>query len=421
MSEAPPGERSGNFRAAGIEGVEMESPRQSWTFLAAYAFAWAGGSIAYVPFLTILLPSRISHIYEGNAAVWWLSALTFSGAIVASLANIGAGLASDLTRSRRPWIAAGLAINLFTLLQFSWVEKPLHFLGFIVLWQLSLNMVLAPLAAWAGDCVPDSQKGTLGGMLAFAPALGALSSVAVTAFGSDGLGTQLPIVGAFVLVSVLPVLLLVTPRAVEATRPARSVQSKAQNPLQQATVLMWLARFLVQLAESSLFAFLLIFFRSVRAGVSETSVASLFAVVLTVAVPIALAVGRWSDRERRPIMPLAICAAIGGGGLLVMANSRALLVVSGGYLLFGTAIAVFLSLHAGQTLRVLPRPDRRGRDLGFFNLTNTLPSIVMPVFALSLIPTLGFSAMLALLAGLSFVAASLLAILARRPLGREAL
>src|SRR3546814_8025448 len=52
--------------------------------------------------------------------------------------------------------------------------------GIIIAWQLTLNMMLGPLAAWAGDCVPDDQKGLLGGLLAFSPALGAWSGALVT-------------------------------------------------------------------------------------------------------------------------------------------------------------------------------------------------------------------------------------------------
>jgi hypothetical protein len=59
-------------------------------------------------------------------------------------------------------------------------------------------------------------------------------------------------------------------------------------------------------------------------------------------------------------------------------------------------------------LRVLPRSDRRGRDLGFFNLTNTLPSLVMPGLTLALVPALGFRGLFLLLAGLAFGAAALL-------------
>ena len=41
-----------------------------------------------------------------------------------------------------------------------------------------------------------------------------------------------------------------------------------------------------------------------------------------------------------------------------------------GFAVFSLASAVFLALHSAQTLRVLSRPERRGRDLGLFNLTN---------------------------------------------------
>jgi hypothetical protein len=69
---------------------------------------------------------------------------------------------------------------------------------------------------------------------------------------------------------------------------------------------------------------------------------------------------------------------------------------------------VFLSLHSGQTLRVLPNSGRRGRDLGLFNLTNTLPSIIMPVLALAIVPGQGFPVLLRLLAVLTFVSSALL-------------
>ena len=85
-----------------------------------------------------------------------------------------------------------------------------------------------------------------------------------------------------------------------------------------------------------------------------------------------------------------------------------------GYALFSLTTSVFLSLHSAQTLRVLPRSDRRGRDLGYFNLTNTVPSLVMPWLTLALVPQLGFPALFAVLAALAAGAAVLLATIALR-------
>ena len=79
------------------------------------------------------------------------------------------------------------------------------------------------------------------------------------------------------------------------------------------------------------------------------------------------------------------------------------------YAVFGFATSIFLALHSAQTLRTLPDGNRRGRDLGLFNLTNTMPSLVMPWFTLALVPWFGFSGLFLLFAALALVAALLLA------------
>jgi predicted MFS family arabinose efflux permease len=86
-----------------------------------------------------------------------------------------------------------------------------------------------------------------------------------------------------------------------------------------------------------------------------------------------------------------------------MAAAPGIVTALAGYALFGLATAMFLSLHSAQTLRILPRPELRGRDLGLFNLTNTMPSLIMPGLTLSLVPLFGFAGLflaLAVLAGL---------------------
>src|SRR3546814_14725894 len=85
--------------------------------------------------------------------------------------------------------------------------------GIIIAWQLTLNMMLGPLAAWAGDCVPDDQKGLLGGLLAFSPALGAWSGALVTWPGMVSGESRLIVIALLVASAVLPVLLLGRPRA----------------------------------------------------------------------------------------------------------------------------------------------------------------------------------------------------------------
>ena len=171
---------------------------------------------------------------------------------------------------------------------------------------------------------------------------------------------------------------------------------------------MWVSRLLVQIAEAALFAYLLLYFRSLDSAVDEGRIARLFSAVLAAAVPIAILVGRWADRVERPRRILAACAFCSGLGLLAMSAAASVHDARVAYVGFGLATTVFLSLHSGQTLRVLPNPLRRGRDLGLFNLTNTLPSIIMPALAVAIVPQQGFPTLLRLLAMLTFASAVLL-------------
>jgi sugar phosphate permease len=163
-----------------------------------------------------------------------------------------------------------------------------------------------------------------------------------------------------------------------------------------------------------LFAFLLFWLRSLSPEFSENTATRLFSTILIIAVPVALLVGRWSDRNARPLYPLAILAGLSSIGLLVMALAGGLTGALVGYLLFGVTSMTFLSLHSSQTLRVLARPQFRGRDLGVFNLTNTVPSLIIPGLTIALVPSFGFSSLFLLLAILAFVACLLIAVISRR-------
>lgn len=391
----------------------LPAQRQSLRFLLLYALAVAGGAVSYVPFLTLLLPVRAESM-TGEGAIDLLAYCAFAGAGAASLANIGFGWASDRTGTRKPWIVAGLAWSSALLVSMPAASSPISLVGLIVLWQVGLNMMLGPLAAWAGDMVPDEQKGTLGGLLAFAPALGAASGALATIPGLAGPDTRLMLVAALVLAMVLPVLLFGNPRPMPhllqgAPRDAAGARSNVGGTVAR----MWLARLLVQIAEAALFAYLLVWFLSVDPTFTDNDTARIFALVLAFSVPLAMISGRWSDLRNRPIVPLIAGAGIGAVGLIAMAVASTIEGAIAGYVVFGLSSGVFLALHSSQTLRVLPKPATRGRDLGIFNLTNTVPSLIMPWLTLALVPVFGFGALFFVLAALTVVATLLLATMPR--------
>lgn len=373
----------------------------------------AGGAIAYVPFLTILLPIQVTGM-AGDRDVTWLAYATFAGALAASAANIFFGWLSDRSAVRRPWIIGGLLWSCALLVGFAYITDVVWLIAWLVLWQMGLNMMLSALGAWAGDTIPDRQKGLLGGLLAFAPAAGALSASLITLPDLADAQGRLWLVAMLVAACVLPAVLAGAPRPFpELMRDEPAPEEEPTRRPANMVVRMWLARLLIQISEAALFAFLYFWFRSVDPAMTDANVARIFSVILVASVPLALLTGHLADRYGRPFLPLAIGAAISAVGLVLMALSNSLTSAIAGYVVFGIAASTFLSLHTGQTLRILPRAKNRARDLGIFNLTNTSPSLVMPWLAIGLVPAFGFSGLFIALAACAAMAALLIASLSR--------
>jgi MFS family permease len=381
------------------EAAAPKAPRFLWLF----ALAWAGGAIAYVPFLTILLPLRVI-VTSGADGVRMIAIYTFLGAICASAGNILFGWLSDRSGVRKPWVLAGLVLSQALLVALPLSKSAWTTVGLILLWQLALNMMLGPLSAWAADRVPRKRTGFLGGLMALSPALGALSGVIVTVPGLADADQRLWLVSAMVAACVLPVVLVER----DARAHVQPDDAAAERPRRHFALTMWAARLLVQIAEAALFAYLLLYFRSLDPLIQDSRVARLFSAVLAAAVPVAIVAGRIADRSARPALPLAVCALCSGLGLLGLAGATTIGEATLAYVWFGVATTVFLSLHSGQTLLVLPNPAHRGRDLGLFNLTNTVPSMIMPWLTVILVPERGFPALFAILALLALAASALL-------------
>jgi MFS family permease len=372
-------------------------------FLWLFALAWAGGAVAYVPFLTIWLPLRVVAL-AGADSVRILGFITFFGAVAASLSSIFFGWLSDRTGTRRPWIAAGMALSIVLLFLMQLPRGALSILLLIMCWQVALNMMLGPLGAWAADHVPRHRTGFLGGLMALSPAFGALSGVIVTIPGLANAGQRLWLIAAMVCLCVMPALLFARPAA----KGPREAQDEMVRPPLRFAFTMWLARLLVQIAEAALFAYLLLYFRSLDPAIDESVVARLFGAVLVAAVPIAVFLGILADRSARPALPLALCALGSATGLVAMLCASSVHQAMAAYVLFGLATTIFLGLHSGQTLRVLPDPAHRGRDLGLFNLTNTVPSLIMPWLTIALVPGRGYAALFGVLAILAACSSLLL-------------
>jgi hypothetical protein len=99
--------------------------------------------------------------------------------------------------------------------------------------------------------------------------------------------------------------------------------------------------------------------------------------------------------------------------MIGMAMATGMDAAKASYLLFGVATHGVSVAAFGPDAAHPAARGSRGRDLGIFNLTNTVPSLIMPWLTISLVPGFGFDALFLLLAGLSAVAVLLLATMPR--------
>lgn len=383
--------------------------KRSLGFLLLYALAHGGAAIGYVPLLTLLLPIKIEELAPAEK-VAILSLATLTGAVAASAANILAGMFSDRSvgrpGGRRLWVATGL-IATFASYGLIWISHtPLTVIASVIVFQLALNSMIAPLMAIAADEIPDSQKGLVGGLFGAVYPLGALAAILVTASHARTEGVQFLMIGVLMLVTIAPFLLLER-QAAPLHQPAPSdAPTKALG--RRNLTLVWFARLLVQVAGGILFAFFLFYFESVDHGglpIPPRELAGkiswLSGVVAMISIPAGILIGRLSDASgaRKPLLTGAVIVLT--LGLLVMALLPSWAPAALGYVLFSCGVGVFLALQATYAMRLLPSATHRGRDLGILNLTNTIPALIVPTLAWPMITTVGFGPLLLILAVLT--------------------
>ena len=377
--------------------------RRSPAFLLAYALANAGGVIAYLPLLTLLLPIKVEAI-AGPNRFGLLTATVVVGAIAASAANILFGWLSDRAVARgggrRGSMATGLAATAGSFVLVTLASSAATVIGAVALFQVAVNAVLAPLLAIMADEIPDEQKGMAGGLLAVASPVASALSALLVGLVYVGEGARFAIVAAAMIGCALPLLLTPSRRLPPAPRPIIGHITLPRN-----LALASAARLMVQVAGNVLSLYLLYYFESIGPRAADAGLPAHVGHLLTIAyalpLPVALVFGRLSDRLARRKPFLLTAAVIAATGLVGMAVAHHWAASATGFGLYAVGSAVFLALHSGFAAQLLPDPAHRGRDLGLLNLTNTLPALVGPVLAWWLATPRDFSAVMLVLAGVT--------------------
>ena len=389
----------------------LPATRRSPGFLAVLALAYAGGVTGYLPLLSLLLPIAVETV-SGDAKLGILTACVIGGAIAASVSNIVFGMLSDraLARGggRRRWLGVGAVLTLLSYTGIAFAASPLGIVLAVFGFQIAVNALLAPLMALMADEVPDGQKGLAGGLIALG--MPAASAVGALLFSTSALDqtARLLIVPLISVAACLPLLFT-------AHRPGQQAPALPQSRRRSFAIASG-ARLLMQVAGNVLGFYLLFYFESVVPAENSGALAARTGLLLTIvylaSLPVALIAGRVADRtgQRKPVLLVsAIVAALGLLGMALAKSWTAGAIGFGGYAI---GSAVFLALHSTFAMQLLPDPRHRGRDLGLFNLTNTMPALIGPLLTWALATPQNFAPVMLVLAILSF--ASGIAMLAVR-------
>lgn len=352
-----------------------------------YAIAFFGTHLAFIPLFALLLPRRVAAI-DLDHAIRLLSVLLLVGGITASVAHIAAGRWSDrwLKRrgSRRGLIAIGLAAVAGAQLVLAVAVSEAALIGALILFQLALNLMFAPLGALLADHVADRRKGRVAGWLnATLPLASVGTALAAFLFPHDGPGGFV-FIAAISGVALLPLLLGWSFGPVAASDAAKAVMHSPTSADERADyVRLWCARLLIQLGAAFVINYFFLYLVE-RENAHDASrlIGSLAALAAILSFTSALAAGYWSDRSGRRRPPMIVATLGCATGLLAMATNPQWPVVVIAYILFHVGLTAFLSVDLAMVTQLLSRSERRGELLGVMNLTNTLPSILVPALTL---------------------------------------
>jgi MFS family permease len=352
----------------------------------------------------VLLPLQVEHINAHDKATN-LAIVTTISAFAAMLAQPLAGTLSDRTRSRfgprAPYLVGGAVCGGLALLGLAASSTLLQIIiGWTVV-QAAYNFVQGPLSAVMPDRVPALLRGTFSAVTGFAVMLGAVGGQVIGTGFAHHIATGY-VTFAVVILVVLCVFVALNPDADNRDQPRRplSVATVARsywfNPRQYPD-LGWafLGRLVLYLGYFVVLNYQLYILQD-YIGLGGRAVK--FVPVLGVATLVTILTstvlgGLLSDRFGRRKIFVYIGACVCAVGLvcpLVSPTTAGMVVFS---LVTGLGFGLFQSVDTALVSEVLPAQQDFAKDLGVVNIAATLPQVLAPGIAGTVVVLAGYWAL----------------------------
>ncbi|MFJ8441027.1 MFS transporter [Kitasatospora griseola] len=381
----------------------VDRPRAAGAGRALLPMLTLGNSALYLVYLGVggvLLPAQI-ELLDPDGKVGSLGLVSGVAAVFATLFNPLAGLLSDRSRRRSPWILGGGLASFGALALLGQVRTVLLVTLVWCLVQATMNCYQAALTAVVPDRVPVERRGLASAMVGIGTPIGSVVGVLLAArFVPDSLGTGYLLIGAVIaLAAVLFTALVREERPAKAEPVPLRRQLAAFADTLKVADFRWafVGRFLMMLGFFSVSLFQYYILQDhirLPDGMDAPGAQTVLAPVDAVATLAATAVGGWlSDRigRRKPLIAVScvLAAATMAVPVLLPTWTGILLYTA----LAGIAFGCFMAVDTALVTLVLPSAADAARDLGVLNIANAGPQILAPLVASTVVGLAGYDAL----------------------------
>lgn len=366
-------------------------PRVGLGFITLYAVAYTGTWLALLTPVLVTIALKVRHL-DPQTAASSLSLVLGAGAFFALVGNPLFGRLSDRTTSRfgmrRPWLVGGIVCGAAALLMIATAKSVAVVLIGWCLAQLAFNAVLAAAIAVLPDQVAPEQRGTVAGVMGICLPLGQVCGTFLVQSVSDSMLLMFALPALIGIAAMVPFALVLRDRRLQpGTVPPLQIKRAAEifwvNPRRHPDFAWaWLSRLLLVLGTAFLNTYQP-FYLIDELGLAERDIPTVIfqgILVQTLAVvAVSILGGRLSDAIGRRKIFVVIGGAAYAIGLWVIAIAPNYVTFLVGMAITGIGHGIYFAVDLALVTDVLPNRWRdAGKDLGIFNVANTLPQALAP-------------------------------------------
>jgi MFS family permease len=368
--------------------------RVGWGFIALYMLAYTGTSLLFLAPLLVSLALKVNSLVGIDRAPANLALVTGVASLLAMVANPFFGRLSDRTASplgmRRPWMVVGLAGGSLGILTVALAPGIAVVLLGWCLAQISLNALLAAMAAVLPDQVPTTQRGMVSGILAIClPVASVSGTFLVQLFDASRLAMFLApcaVGGFFVLLFVAR---LNDRRLDPGHRPPWSLRELARtfyvNP-RTSPDFAWAfaSRFMLVMAYAFVTTYQAYYLLEQIGSTEQQVPRQIYLGTLAqsgVLLVTALLTGKLSDRVGRRKVFVLLAAVVYAAAMFVIATADDVDGYLIGMAIGGLGFGMYMAVDLALVVDVLPDPDQAAKDLGVLNIAGALPFSLAPGIA----------------------------------------